>query len=85
VPQTAYGAHARQLKRFLAVLARAPDGLSLAQLRARCAISRPTVYRLIALAAVFEVRIEAQGARGHLRYGLVEAGCFDLARLARSR
>lgn len=77
----AYGAQVRQLRRLLVVLSQAPTGLAQEEILDRCGISRPTFYRLARMAETFEVRIEARGARGRLRYRIADFGWFDPGRL----
>lgn len=80
-PAGAYGAQARQFRRLLVELGRAPAGLTREEIQARCEVSRATFYRLVVMAETFEVRIEARGARGRLRYRIADFGWFDPGRL----
>jgi len=79
----AYGAQVRQLRQLLVVLSQAPTGLDRGEILNQCGISRPTFYRLVQMAGTFDVRIEARGPRGRLRYRIADFGWFDPGRLAR--
>ncbi|MBY0440508.1 MAG: hypothetical protein K2W80_20175 [Burkholderiales bacterium] len=80
-PAGAYGAQVRQLRHLLVELGRAPAGLTREEIQTRCEVSRATFYRLVLMAETFDVRIEARGPRGRLRYRIADFGWFDPGRL----